>query len=83
MLLNYSVGEDPWESLGLQGYPANQFIGRTDAEAEAPILWPPDAKTWLIRKDPEAGKDWGQEEKGMTEDEMIGWHHLLNGHEFE
>ena len=57
------------------------FIGRTDAEA--PILCPPDAKTWLIRKDPEAGKDWGQEEQGMTEDEMIGWHHLLNGHEFE
>ena len=59
------------------------FIGRTDAEAEAPILWPPDAKNWLIRKDPDAGKDWRQEEKGMTEDEMVGWHHRLNRHEFE
>ena len=58
------------------------FIGRTDAEAEAPILLPPDAKNWLIGKDPDAGKDWGQE-KGMTEDEMVGWHHRLNGHEFE
>ena len=58
------------------------FIGRTDAEAETPILWPPDAKSWLIGKDPDAGKDWGQEEKGMTEDEMVGWHHWLNGHEF-
>ena len=51
------------------------FIERTDAEAEAPILWPPDAKNWLIWKDPDAGKDWRQEEKGMTEDEMVGWHH--------
>ena len=59
------------------------FIGRTDAEAEAPILWPPDAKNWLIWKDPDAGKDWRQEEKGMTEDEMVGWHHWLNGYEFE
>ena len=59
------------------------FIGRTDAEAETPILWPPDAKNWLIWKDPDAGKDWGQEEKGMTEDEMVGRHHQLNGHEFE
>ena len=59
------------------------FIGRTDAEAETPILWPPDAKNWLIGKDPDAGKDWGQEEKGMTEDEMVGWHHRVNGHEFE
>ena len=59
------------------------FIGRTDAEAEAPILWPPDAKSWLVGKDPDVGKDWGQEEKGVTEDEMVGWHHLLNGHEFE
>ena len=57
------------------------FIGRTDAEA--PILWPPDAKNWLIGKDPDAGKDWRQEEKGMTEDEMVGWHHQLDGHEFE
>ena len=59
------------------------FIGRTDAEAETPILWPPDAKNWLIWKDPDAGKDWRWEEKGMTEDEMVGWHHQLNGHEFE
>ena len=59
------------------------FIGRTDAEAEAPILWPPGAKNWLIRKDPDAGKDWRREEKEMTEDEMFGWHHQLNGHEFE
>ena len=59
------------------------FIGRTDAEAEAPILWPPDVKSRLIRKDADAGKDWRQEEKGATEDEMVGWHHWLNGHEFE
>ena len=59
------------------------FTGRTDAEAEAPIFWPPDAKNWLLRKDPDAGKDWGQEEKGMTEDEMVGWHHQLDGHELE
>ena len=58
-------------------------IGRTDAEAEAPIFWLPDAKNWLIGKDPDAGKDWGQEEKGTTEDEMVGWHHWLSGHEFE
>ena len=59
------------------------FIERTDAEAEAPILWPPDVKSWLIGKDPDAGKDWGQEEKGVAEDEMVGWHHRLSGHEFE
>ena len=59
------------------------FIGRTDAEAETPILWPPDPKSWLTGKDPDAGKDWGQEKKGMTEDEMVGWHHRLNGHECE
>ena len=59
------------------------FIGRTDAEAEAPILWAPDVKGWLIRKDRDAGKDWRWEEKGKTEDEMVGWHHRLNGHEFE
>ena len=55
------------------------FIGRIDAETETPILWPPDAKSWLISKDPDAGKDWGQEEKGTTEDEMVGWHHQLDG----
>ena len=58
------------------------FIGRTNVEAEAPIFWPPDAESWLIGEDPDAGKDWGQEEKGTTEDEMVGWHHWLNGHEF-
>ena len=65
-------GNQPWP-----------FIGRTDAEAEAPILWPPDVKSWLVRKDPDGGKDWRQEEKRMTEDEMIGWRHRLNGNEFE
>ena len=59
------------------------FIEKTDAEAETLLLWPPDAKSWLIGKDPDAGKDWGREEKGMTEDEMVGWHHRLDGHEFE
>ena len=60
-----------------------RVIGRTDAEAEVPILWEPDAKNWLFREDPDAGKDWRQEEKGTTEDEMVGWHHQLDGHEFE
>ena len=59
------------------------FIGRTDTKAEAATLWPPDANSWLIGKNSDAGKDWGQEEKGMTEDEMVGWHHQFNGHEFE
>ena len=59
------------------------FIGRTDAEAETPILWPPHGKSWLIGKDPDAGKDWGQEEKGTTENETAGWHHRLDGCEFE
>ena len=59
------------------------FIGRTDAGVETPILWPPDAKNWLIWKDPDTGKDWRWEEKGMTEGELVGWHHWLNGHEFE
>ena len=81
MLLNYGVGEDSWESLGLQGDQSSVFTGRTDVEAETPVLWRPDAKSWLIWKDPDAGKDWGQEEK-MTEDEMIGWHHRLNGRGF-
>ena len=58
------------------------FIGRTNAEAETPILWPPDSKNWLIGKDPDAGKDWRCEEKGMTEDEMVGWYHQINGHGF-
>ena len=59
------------------------FIGRTDADAETPVFWPPLVKSWLIGKDFDAGRDWGQEEKGMTEDEMAGWHHRLDGHEFE
>ena len=59
------------------------FIGKTDAEAETPILWPPDVKNWLIGKDLDAGKDWRQGKKGITEDEMVGWHHQLDGHEFE
>ena len=59
------------------------FIGRTDAEAETPIFWPPHVKSRLIGKEPDAGRDWGQEEKGTTEDGMAGWHHRLDGHEFE
>ena len=59
------------------------FIGRTDAKAKTPILWPPHVKSWLIGKDSDAGRDWGREEKGTTEDEMAGWHHRLNGHKFE
>ena len=89
MLLNCGVGEDSWESLGLQGDPPVHpkgdqswvFIGRTD-EAEMPVVWPPDVKNWLIWIDPDAGKDWGQEEKGMREDAMVGWYHQLNGHGF-
>ena len=67
-----SKGNQPWI-----------FTGRTDAEVEAPILWPPDVKSWFIGKDPDAGIDWGQKEKWVIEDEMVGWHHRLNGHEFE
>ena len=69
--------------VNLKGNQSWIFIGRIDAEAETPIVWPPDAKNWHIGKDPDAGKDWSQEEKGMTEDETVGWHHWLNGHEFE
>ena len=91
VVLNCGVGEDSWESLGLHGNPTSPFwgdqswvfIGRTDDEAETPVLWPPDAKSWLIWKDPDAGRDWGQKEKGTTEDEMAGWHHRLDGCEFE
>ena len=91
MLLNCGSGEDSWESLGLQGVKSvntkgNQpliFIGRIDAEAEVPIIWPPDGKNWLTGKDPDARKDWRHEDKGKTEDEMVGWHHWLDGHEFE
>ena len=67
----HSEGDQPWD-----------FFGRNDAKAETPVLWPPHAKSWLIGKDPDAGKYWRQEDKGMTEDEMVGWHHRLNGHEF-
>ena len=76
----------PTEISGKPNPKGNQswiFIGRTDAEAETPILWPLDVTNWLIWKDPDAGKDWKREEKGMIEDEIIGWHHQLNGHEFE
>ena len=65
-----------------KGDPSWVFIGRTDVEAETSILWPPDVKSWLPGKDPDAGKDWGQAKKGTTEDEMVGWHHLLNGRGF-
>ena len=68
----HSEGVQPWD-----------FFGRNDAKAETPVLWPPHAKSWLIGKDSDAGSDWGQEEKGMTEDEMAGWHHWLDGHESE
>ena len=70
------------QPVHFKGDQSSVFIGRTDAEAETPILWPPDAKNWLIGKDPDAGKDWRQE-KGMTEDDMVGWHHRLDEHEFE
>ena len=69
--------------VNLKGNQLWIFIGRTDAEAEAPQLWPPDVNSWLIWKDPDAGKDWRQKEKGMTEDEMVGWYHWLNGHELK
>ena len=68
----HSEGDQPWV-----------FFGRNDAEAETPVLWPPHAKSWLVGKDSDAGRDWGQEEKGMTEDGMAGWHHRLDGREFE
>ena len=79
--------ESPLDCKEIQPFYPNRhesciLIGRTDAEAETPILWPPDVKNWLIGKVPDAGKDW-RWEKWMTEDEMVGWHHLLNGHEFE
>ena len=79
--------ESPLDCKEIQPVHANGdqswvFIGRTDVEAETPILWPPDVKSWLIGNDPDAGKDWGQEEKGTTEDEMVGWHHRLDEHGF-
>ena len=88
MLLNCGFEESPLDCKEIK--PVNPkgnqswiFIGTADAEAETPILWPPDAKNWLIWKDPDAGKDWRQEEKGMTEEKMVGQHHRLNGHECE
>ena len=79
--------ESPWDYKEIQPvHPKGDkwiFIGRSVAEAEAPVLWSPDVKSWLIGKDPDAGKDRGQEEKRMTEDETVGWHHWLSGHEFE
>ena len=72
---NPVIFEDCWDQ-------SQVFIGRTDAEAETPVLWPPHVKSWLIGKDPDAGRDWGQEEKGTTEDEMAGWHHWLYGYKF-
>ena len=91
MFLYCGAGDDSWESLGqgeikLVNPQGNQpwiFIGWTAAETEAPILWPPDMKNWLTGKDPDGGKDWGQEERRTAEDEMAGWNHWLNGHEFE
>ena len=90
MLLNCGVWEDSWGSLGLQGDPVHSegdqpwdYFGRNDAKAETPVLWPPHAKSWFIGKDSDAGRGWGQEEKGMTEDEMAGWHHRLAGRESE
>ena len=71
------------QPINAKGNPSWIFIGRTDAEAETPVLWSPDAKNWLIGKDPDAGKDWSWEEKGMTKDEMVGFYHWLDGHEFE
>ena len=89
-VLNCGVGEDSWEFLDFKeiqpvrpkGDQSWVFIGRTDVEPETPVFWPPDVKSWLIGKDPVARRVWGQEEKGTTEDEMVGWHHQLNGHEF-
>ena len=91
MLLNCGVGEDSWESLWLQGDPTSpfwrnqpwDFFGRNDTKAETPLLWVPHAKSWFIEKDSDVVRDWGQEEKGMTEDEMAGWHHWLDGCESE
>ena len=91
MLLNCGVGEDYWESLQLQGDPTSpfwrnqpwDFFGRNDTKAETPLLWAPYAKSWFIEKDSDVVRDWGQEEKGMTEDEMAGWHHWLDGCESE
>jgi len=81
--LESSLDIEEIQPVYLKGDHSWIFIGRTDVEAETPILWPPVEKNWLIWEDPDAGEDWWQEEKGMTKDEMVGWHHWLNGHEFE
>ena len=81
--LESPLGSKEIKIVNPKGYQAWIFIGRTDAEAEAPILWPPDAMNWLIEKDLDAGKDWGQEKKRATGDETVGWHHWLNGQKFE
>ena len=91
MLLNCGTGEDSWESLGHhadqtvnpKGHQPWIFIGRTDIKAETPILWPLDVKNWLLGKDPDVVKNWRQEEKGMTRDKIVVWHHWLDGHKFE
>ena len=91
MLLNCGAGEDSWDPLDCKGiqpvHPKGDqswvFIGRTNADAEAPILCITDALNWLLGKDPDARKDWRQEEQGTTQDDMVGWHHWLDGHEFE
>ena len=91
MLLNWCAGEDLESPLNRKeikrvkpkGHPPWVFTGRTNPEAEALVLWPPDGNSWLFGKDSDVGKDWGQEEKGATEDEMVGWHEWLNEHEFE
>ena len=89
MLSNCCAGENSWESLGQQGDQTSQrkstlnTLERTDVEDEAPILWPPDVKHQLIGKDPDAGKDWRQEENGMAEEKIVRWHHWLSGHDFE
>ena len=90
MHLNCGVGEDSWESLDCKEIqPAHsedqpwEFFGGNDAKAGTPVLWPPQGKSWLTGKDSDAGRDWGQEEKGMTQDEMASWHHQLDGREFE
>ena len=88
MLLNWDAGEVSWESLGKQGDQTNLkgnqlwiFTGKTDIKAEDSILWPPDVNSWLVGKDPDAGKIWTQKEKRATEDEIVGWHHQFTGHE--
>ena len=82
-ILHHSTSKKEIKPVNPKGNQPWILVGRTDAEAEAPVLWPLDAKSWLTGKDPEAGKDWGQGEKGMTEDAIVGWYHWLNGHEFE